>query len=74
VDAVREAGKALFGADFTMVPAFGLPAAQAGELGKALSRAAEPGFIDHLRNNVGVDFPIDEWLCGVARVREAMHT
>ncbi|MBD1848273.1 hypothetical protein H6F89_33985 [Cyanobacteria bacterium FACHB-63] len=72
VDGLTQAAKTLLGKDFKIVPEFALSADQGSEWNKAWGdrttllsylTTAEPA-------GVGLDFPVDEWLYGVARVRE----
>lgn len=68
--AFLQAGAALLGEDFPLIPEFVLPAPQADELQKAYDARAT--LLDHSTTNELVDFPVDEWLYGIARVRERM--
>jgi hypothetical protein len=77
---LQEAGKILFGEDFVMVPRFTLPAATADELANALQHSTSGGLTAYLTGDPatdppgsGRDFPVDDWLHGVARVREKMR-
>jgi hypothetical protein len=71
VDLLLQAGKQLFHEDFKIVPSFTMPADKADEW--ANSYGATNQLLDHLINTNKVDFPVDEWLYGVARVREKMY-
>lgn len=71
VDLLLQAGKQLFHEDFKIVPSFTMPADKADEW--ANSYGATTQLLDHLINTEKVDFPVDEWLYGVARVREKMY-
>ena len=73
VQALQSAGQALFGDDFGIVPEFGLSAAQADEWANAVAPAATTALQSYLKNTVEIDFPIDEWLYGAARVRPMLH-
>ncbi|MDZ4701898.1 MAG: hypothetical protein SH809_19460 [Rhodothermales bacterium] len=66
------AGKALFGEDFKIVPEFTLGPDQADEILNAWSD--RDILLTHLTDPAGpdLDFPVDDWLYGVARVREKM--
>jgi hypothetical protein len=57
------AGRSIFGASFTWVPAFTLKLPD--EIGKA--HADSDHILRHARSQT--DFPVDDWLHGVARVR-----
>jgi len=76
VKLLLEAAKILFGEDFQMVPQFTLPAAAAVELANAWQHSKSGKLTEHLTDStkgIGRDFPIDDWLHGVARVRDKMH-
>jgi hypothetical protein len=66
VQALTQAGQALFGEEFVLVPDGGVPAAQAAEWANVLAG----DLTRHLTDVEGVDLPVEEWLTGVARVRE----
>jgi len=69
VQALLEAGKALLGEDFRMFPAFSLRSDHANEWANAWNdRAALLAFA-----TAETPFPVDDWLYGVARVREKMR-
>jgi len=71
------AAKALLGEDFRVMPEFTLDAARGAEFANALIIAQSPAPFEHLTHPLdptqAIDFPIDTWLHGVARVREKMH-
>jgi hypothetical protein len=71
VKALQAAGKALFGEDFRMIPAFTLDPTHAGEWQNAYN--ASGTLLTYLQNDMQSDFPVDDWLYGAARVREKMH-
>jgi len=71
VDLLLQAGKQLFHEDFKIVPSFTMPADKADEWANSYSATTQ--LLDHLINTEKVDFPVDEWLYGVARVREKMY-
>ncbi len=70
VAAVQAAGKALLSPDFVMIPEFTLDNDQAGEWTNAYG--ASTSLLDYVTNTLMLDFPVDEWLYGTARVREKM--
>jgi hypothetical protein len=71
VQILTEAARAVFGEEFVLVPSFSLPDRQAEEWANAYaSRAA---LLDYQKNDLKNEFPVDDWLYGVARVREKMH-
>jgi hypothetical protein len=71
VQALQLAAQALFGDEFFIVPEFGLAVAQADEWANAV--AASPTLLSYLTTTAAIDFPVDEWLAGVARVRPMLH-
>lgn len=67
VDAATAAAQALLGSEFRIVPEFTLPSSLGAELANAADdRDAILGFC----LAAGRDFPVDDWLAGVARVRD----
>ena len=74
VAALDAAAKILFGDDFRIVPEFGLSAAQADEWANALAASTGGGLLSYLETTLNIDFPVDEWLGGAARVRPALRT
>ncbi|MFI6676865.1 hypothetical protein [Kribbella sp. NPDC050470] len=78
VDALDRAAKVLLGEDFRIVPRFRLSAAQGDELANAHADSASNRLFRHLTTPADpavdpVDFPVDEWMYGVARVREKLN-
>lgn len=69
VEALTRGAQAIFGEDFRLVPDGGVPAAQASEVSQAQA-ASRAGILTSELTAGGVDFPVDEWLTGVARVRD----
>jgi hypothetical protein len=69
--AFTAAAHTLLGEDFLVVPEFRLAGAQAQELQNAFD--ARASLLHHLTTARGVDFPVDDWLYGVARVRAPMQ-
>jgi hypothetical protein len=65
-EALGAAAKALLGEDFVIVPRFSLGTALADEYVRAYDLSTSGTIFTHL----AVDFPVDTWLHGVARVRE----
>jgi hypothetical protein len=72
--ALVAAGKALFGEGFMVIPEFDLAAGQGDELTTALAASASGDLFEYLRTTAQVDFPVDTWLYGAARVREKLRT
>ena len=78
VDALDRAAKTLLGEDFRIFPSFRLSPEQGDELTNAHTDSASNRLFRHLTTPTDpavdpVDFPVDEWLYGVARVREKLH-
>ncbi len=75
--AVVEGLRAVFGEDFVSVPRVTLTATATAELANALAHSTGGGLTKHLTDpppaGSGRDFPEDDWLHGVARVRPKMH-
>lgn len=71
VGALQAGAKALFGPDFLMIPEFTLGADQGAEWEKAFN--ASGALLDHLTGTLNVDFPVDDWLYGAARVRDKLR-
>lgn len=70
VEAVRKAAKAVFGQDFVIVPEFTLGAGQAAEWQNTVTGSGHS--LRYLTGDLDMDFPMDDWLYGIARVREKM--
>jgi hypothetical protein len=73
VKLLQQAAKLLLGDDFQVVPRIVLPAAAAAELGNAWQHSSSGALTRYARETVGRDFPMDDWLHGIARVRDKMH-
>jgi hypothetical protein len=73
VQALLEAAKMLLGEDFRIVPEFSLTSEQGDEWQKAWNSKNKNGLLDYQTETVGSKFPVDDWLYGVARVREKMR-
>ncbi len=74
VDALTAAAKALLGKDFQIYPEWTMGAAQAAEWTNALNYSASGALTQYLTATAKVDFPVDEWLYGAARVRPNMRS
>ena len=70
-ETILQSGKEIFGDEFQMVPEFRLDPDQTGEWKNALS--ADRSLLAFQTNDQGISFPVDEWLYGVARVRDKLH-
>lgn len=73
VQALQDAAKALFGDEFHLIPEFELTSDQGDEWEKSWNDSQSGALTNYLTGTVGIDFPIDHWLYGAARVREKMH-
>jgi len=78
VRALETAAKALLAEGFRIYPEFALDPAQGDELANALTASRSGDLFQFLTNPPDpatdpLDFPVDTWLYGVARVRETMH-
>jgi hypothetical protein len=73
VKALEGAAKALLGDDFLIIPEFNLGAARGNEFEKALGASQSGALFNYLENNLQMDFAVDTWLYGVARVREKLR-
>jgi hypothetical protein len=76
--ALETAAKALLGDDFVIVPEFAIPPSQREEIGNALNASRSGALFEHLVHpsdpqTAALDFPVDTWLHGAARVRERLH-
>ena len=70
-DALQAAAQALLGDDFRLVPEFEISQAQGDEWANAV--AASDSLLDFLTNTAEVNFPVDEWLYGAARMRPPLR-
>lgn len=78
VNALAEAAKVMLGKSFRIFPEFPINPDQGSELTNALAASRAGDLFDFLTNppdpaTPPLDFPVDTWLHGVARVREKMH-
>jgi hypothetical protein len=71
--AMQAAAQSLFGTGFTLYPEFPLDANQASEWTNAYASSTGGDLLKYLTQTAKIDFPVDEWLLGVARVRPALH-
>ncbi|HST39284.1 MAG TPA: hypothetical protein VLK58_07235, partial [Conexibacter sp.] len=70
VEALTRAAQAIFGEGFVLVPDAGVAPDHAAETTNAISAAGDGSLTRHLTDLLGVEQPLDEWLTGVARVRD----
>lgn len=71
VELVKNAAKAIFGDDFVIVPEFKVDAAQGTEWQNTLDDSNIS--LRYLSTELHIDFPMDDWLYGVSRVREKLY-
>lgn len=69
VTALQNAGTKLLGEDVKMIPEFTYNAAQVAELTNAYANGS---LLNYLTTTKQIAFPVDDWLHGVARVREKL--
>ena len=74
VQALQEAAKALLGESFTLIPEFLPGSAQGTAWAAAVSAFSGGEPFEHLTETLGIDRPVQEWLCGAARVRSPLRT
>ena len=74
VKAYQTAAKSIFGDDFQTVPEFSVSAAQAGEWTNAYNASVGGTLFNYLKGTLNIDFPVDEWMYGAARVRPVLRT
>jgi len=70
--ALIKAAQAILGDDFRFIPRFSLASDVGEEWRNALSAVADGSSFKHLREKLEIDFPVDEWLYGVARIRQQL--
>ncbi len=70
VNLLTEVGKQLFGEEFKIIPEFRLSTEHGSELKKTFDDKDQ--LLSHQTTDNGVDFPVDNWLYSVARVREKL--
>jgi hypothetical protein len=66
-----DAAKILFGEDFKIIPEFKLGIEQGGEIQNSINDTDQ--LLDYQKTERDLDFPVDNWLYSVARVREKME-
>jgi hypothetical protein len=72
VEALERAARAMLGDAFRLVPEIELGSEQEDELIGALGATQSGELTRWLTDEAGVELPVDEWLYGVARVREQL--
>jgi hypothetical protein len=77
VEALQNAAKALLGEQAKLLPSFALGSVQGSEVAQALAASRTPAPFQHLTQPAdpaeALDFPVDTWLYGVARVRDKVN-
>jgi hypothetical protein len=73
VTSLTAAARTLFGDDFQIIPEFTLSAAQGAEWLNALQAANSGDLFKYLKTTLKIDFPVDEWFHGAARVRQPLR-
>lgn len=71
VELVKNAAKAIFGDDFVTVPEFTLDETQGTEWQNSLLDSDKS--LRYLLTDLDLDFPMDDWLYGISRVREKLY-
>jgi hypothetical protein len=73
VKALQDAAHSLLGDGFVVVPEFSLAAEHGAEWQQALAASTGGSLFAHLSAETEIDFPVDEWLYGAARVRTPLR-
>jgi hypothetical protein len=73
VTALTAAAKALLGDDFQIIPEFTVSAAQGTEWANAINASTSGDLFTYLKTTQKIDFPVDEWFYGAARVRQPLR-
>src|SRR5262249_51542448 len=58
--------------EFRIIPEFALAATQADEWANAVGQSTGGALLNYLTTS-GIDLPVEEWLCGAARVRPMLR-
>jgi hypothetical protein len=74
VAAMLEAAKSLLGPDFQVFPEFSISSDQGDEWANSLAAYTSGSLTKYLTTTAKLDFPVDEWLYGVARIRPNMRS
>jgi hypothetical protein len=72
VAALTAAAKALLGDDFHVIPEFTVSAAQGTEWANAVNTSTSGDLFTYLKTKLKMDFPVDEWFYGAARVHQPL--
>jgi len=73
VTALTAAAKALLGDDFQIVPEFTVSATQGAEWANAINSSNSGELFTYLKTTLNIEFPVDEWFYGAARVRAPLR-
>ena len=71
VELLRDAAKKLLGEDFVVFPEFSVAEEAGVEWQNALGDSGNT--LRYLEGDLDIDFPVDDWLYGLARVREKLY-
>jgi hypothetical protein len=71
VQILTDAARSVFGDEFVLVPSFTIAANQTAEWNNTY--ANREALLDYQKTTLKNDFPADDWIYGVARVREKMR-
>lgn len=74
VASLQSAGNALLGADVTLMPEFTLAPAHAAEFASAYAQGDGGELTEYLRTTAQVILPVEDWLHGIARVRDKLYS
>ena len=73
IESLQAAASAVFGAVLQLIPQFTLAPQHAAEIANAYAQGASGALLQYLHDTKQSDFPVEDWLHGVARVREKMY-
>ena len=71
IQILTDAARSVFGDEFVLVPSFTIAANQTAEWNNAYANRA--ALLDYQKTMLKNDFPVDDWIYGLARVREKMR-
>ena len=71
IQILTDAARSVFGDEFVLVPSFTIAANQTAEWNNAYANRA--ALLDYQKTTLKNDFPVDDWIYGLARVREKMR-
>jgi hypothetical protein len=73
IESLQAAATAVFGAAVKLIPQFTLTPDHAAEIANAYAQGSSGALFQYLHDTKQSDFPVEDWLHGVARVREKMY-